>query len=153
MNEVISFWALTSKVIAVSADGAFNIKKAITDSRQYEYMNCLAHLLNLVVKMVFEDETIGPILAKCRQLVGTFKHSSSLSEKLSEVLKNPNSELYMDEEIDQREMNEILHSISETVEPVKKKQLRLKLVQDMATRWNSTLAMLISVFDSHSAIR
>ena len=31
--------------------------------------------------------------------------------------------------------------------------LRTKLVQDLVTRWNSTLAMLISVSESHSAIR
>ena len=151
LNGIIEIWGLSSKVISISADGAYNIKKAITDSNAYDYMNCLAHLLNLVVKMVFLDGSIGPILAKCRQLVGTFKHSTSLSEKLSEALRQT-SPLYLDEEIDQRVIDETL-SLIETAEPPQITQLRLKLVQDMATRWNSTLAMLISVFDSHSAIR
>ena len=151
LNGVIDSWGLSSKVISISADGAFNIKKAITDSNTYDYMNCLAHLLNLVVKMVFLDESIGPILAKCRQLVGTFKHSTSLSEKLSDALRKAHA-LYLDEEIDQREINETLELI-ESSDSTQKKTLKLKLVQDMATRWNSTLAMLISVFDAHSAIR
>jgi len=36
---------------------------------------------------------------------------------------------------------------------VSNKGLRTKLVQDLVTRWNSTLAMLVSVSESHSAIR
>ena len=121
-------------------------------SNQYDYMNCLAHLVNLVVKLVFEAEFIAPILAKCRHLVGTFKHSTSLSEKLSDVLKNPET-LYVDEEICQSKMDEIQKEIEMADSTQKKQKLRLKLVQDMATRWNSTLAMLVSVFESHSAIR
>jgi len=151
LNGIIEVWGLITKVVSISADGAYNIKKAINDSNLYEYMNCLAHLLNLVVKMVFLDGNIGPILAKCRKLVGTFKHSTSLSEKLSEVLRKC-ANLYLDEEIDQQEIDEIVDMIEKSDEP-HKKQLKLKLVQDMATRWNSTLAMLISIFDSHSAIR
>ena len=111
----------------------------------------MAHLLNLVVKLVFDSESIAPILAKCRQLVGTFKHSSSMSEKLSDVLKKA-ANLYIDEEINQANIDELIEAIEAAV-PTEKKKLRLKLVQDMAVRWNSTLAMLTSVFDAHSAIR
>jgi len=115
LNGIIEVWGLITKVVSISADGAYNI------------------------------------LAKCRKLVGTFKHSTSLSEKLSEVLRKC-ANLYLDEEIDQQEIDEIVDMIEKSDEP-HKKQLKLKLVQDMATRWNSTLAMLISIFDSHSAIR
>ena len=118
----------------------------------YEYMNCLAHLLNLIVKEVFEDEKIAPILAKCRHLVGTFKHSTCLSEKLSETLRKE-ANLYYDEDINQTNIDESLASIQTETNPTKIKHLRLKLVQIMVTRWNSTLAMLISVCDSHAAIR
>jgi len=115
-------------------------------------MNCLAHLLNLVVKVVFEDETIAPILARCRHLVGTFKHSTSLSEKLSDAIKKA-AKLFYDEEISQAQIDVNYESMNNETDPIRKKQLRLKLVQDMATRWNSTLAMLDSVFNSHAAIR
>lgn len=151
LDSIIEVWGLTTKVICISADGAYNIKKAINNSSRYEYMNCMAHLLNLVVKMVFLDDNIGPILAKCRKLVGTFKHSTCLTEKLSEVLRK-GADLYMDEEIDQHEFEEIVDLMEKSDGP-QKVQLKLKLIQDMATRWNSTLAMLISVFGSHSAIR
>ncbi len=116
-------------------------------------MNCLPHLLNLSVKIVFEDEIIAPLLAKCRHLVGTFKHSTSLSEKLSETLRNA-SNLYYDEEVDQVNIDKSLSYINSEAEKrrsKKKRNLRFKLVQDIC--WNSTLAMLISVCDSHAAIR
>jgi hypothetical protein len=115
-------------------------------------MYCLAHLLNLVVKEVFEEEVISPILAKCRRLVGTFKHSSSLSEKLADTLRKE-ANLFFDDEINQSNIDKVLVEINSETNLTKKKNLRLKLVQDMATRWNSTLAMLVSVCDAHAAIR
>lgn len=108
-------------------------------------------MLNLVVKMIFKSEKIAPILAKYRRLVCTFKHSTSLSEKLSDVIKKL-ANLYLDEEINNSNIDEVLVALETTV-PTEKKNLKLKLVQDMATRWNSTLAMLDSIYNSHSAIR
>lgn len=151
LREVISDWNVGKKVIAVSADGAYNIKKAITESGDLEYINCLAHLLNLVVKLLFESTIVMPLLAKCRKLVGTFKHSTTLSEQLTNTIKSNRlspKPLYNedDDEVDLEIGLEELVGISES-------SLRTKLVQDLVTRWNSTLAMLSSVFESHSAIR
>ena len=119
-------------------------------------MNCLAHLINLVVKIIFEHEGVIPILTKSRKLVGTFKHSTVLSEQLSNVLKTLEIEalpLFVDQ------MNDVDFEIlthrdeQESVNENENKNVRTKLVQDMATRWNSTLAMFTSVYQSHSAIR
>ncbi len=94
-------------------------------------------MLNLVVKNVFNNKCIEPLLAKCRKLVGSFKHSSSMSEKLSEIIKNikkenSNQNLYMDEQL-------------EIIEHRDENGCQTKLVQDLSTRWNSTLAMLKSI--------
>ncbi len=65
-------------------------------------MNCLAHLLNLVVNVLFESAAVLPLLVKCRKLVGTFKHSTTLSEKLANTIGRLNTTaarpLYDDED-------------------------------------------------------
>ncbi len=101
--------------------------------------------------MLFEATIILPLLAKCRKLVGTFKHSTTLSEQLTNTiitLKLKASALYEEEhgEADLELGLEELVGVENTSH-------RTKLVQDLVTRWNSTLAMLSSVFESHSAIR
>jgi len=92
-----------------------------------------------------------PVIMKCRKLVGTFKHSTSLSEQLSNTiltLKMNSKPLYLEDD-DQVNIEAGLEEISN----MNKDGLRTKLVQDLVTRWNSTLAMLTSVFESHSSIR
>ncbi len=124
--------------------------KAIRSSNELEYVNCLAHLLNLVVKELFAATSIMPLLEKCRKLVGTFKHSTSLSEKLAITIRNLKSTarlLCADDDDD-------LEPEVDVQEPsVGTGSLRTRLVQDLVTRWNSTLAMLSSINESHAAIR
>ncbi len=100
------------------------------------------------MKLLFESTIVMPLLAKCRKLVGTFKHSTTLSEQLTNTVKSNRlspKPLYNedDDEVDLEIGLEELVGISES-------SLRTKLVQDLVTRWNSTLAMLSSVFESHS---
>ncbi len=58
-------------------------------------------------------------------------------------------DLDVDLQIGLEELETLINADSGTTN----KGLRTKLVQDLVTRWNSTLAMLISVSESHSAIR
>ena len=150
-------WEINHKVVTVSADGAYNIKKAIQTSTELEYVNCLAHLLNLVVKVLFEAEDVMPLITKCRKLVGTFKHSTTLSEQLTNTIRTLHSKakpLYVDEDQEVDLDLETLEELETLIDSDKSgKSLRTKLVQDLVTRWNSTLAMLISISESHSAIR
>ena len=100
-----------------------------------------------------------PLINKCRKLVGTFKHSTSLSEQLTQTIRSLRSnakplhvcddEEEADFELGLEEIEELISGDSSS----SSKGLRTKLVQDLVTRWNSTLAMLISVAESHSAIR
>ncbi len=78
-----------------------------------------------------------PILAKCRKLVGTFKHSTCLSEQLTNTIKALNSEsrqLFLDDDECDLGLEEFVNNT--------KSSCRTKLVQEVVTRWNSTLAML-----------
>ncbi len=115
-------------------------------------MNCLAHLLNLVVNVLFESAAVLPLLVKCRKLVGTFKHSTTLSEQLANTIGRLNTTaarpLYDDED----EGVDLEFGLEELGTPCRSSN-RTKLVQDMVTRWNSTLAMLRSICESHTAIR
>ncbi len=92
----------------------------------------------------------------CRQVVGTFKHSTSMSAKLTAVIKaanqrpepeQPESEyLYLDEETEQQFMKS-----TEEDSGNRNKNVKTKLIQDMVVRWNSTLAMLtrLVLFSDH----
>ena len=131
-------------------------------------MNCLAHLLNLVVKLLFSSDFATQLLSKCRKLVGTFKHSTTMSAKLVEAIKCDNrienpivndvdlDPLYLDEE----DVQECLQQAAEDDEPqdeattcVQNKNFKTKLIQDMAVRWNSTLAMLLRLVEFSPYIR
>lgn len=92
-----------------------------------------------------------PLLAKCRKLVGTFKHSTSLSEQLTNTIKTLklNAKALFEEEDDGVDLD---FGLEELIN-ISSSGLKTKLVQDLVTRWNSTLAMLSSVFESHAAIR
>jgi len=85
--EVLTRFGIENKVIAGSSDTANNIKHTMEDlMTSLLYVPCFCHKLNLLVKDVIQSEehsNIKRILAKCRKLVGLFKHSNLLSEQLS----------------------------------------------------------------------
>ena len=90
--------------------------------------------------------------------MGTFKHSTSLSEQLTQTIRSLRSNakplhICDDEEADLELGLEELEDLISGDSSSSSNGLRTKLVQDLVTRWNSTLAMLISVVESHSAIR
>jgi len=109
-----------------------------------------------VVKVLFESELVMPVITKCRKLVGTFKHSTTLSEQLTNTIRSLRSiarSLYVDEDFDLELGAEEMETLIDGDTGSSTRGLRTKLVQDMVTRWNSTLAMLTSIHESHSSIR
>jgi hypothetical protein len=77
---------LTNKIVTETTDAGANMKKAIVSSTRLDWINCLAHLLNLVSKKVVQDKRIETLLGKARKLVGCFKHSNSMMAKLKGYL-------------------------------------------------------------------
>ncbi len=109
-----------------------------------------------MVKVLFESELVMPVITKCRKLVGTFKHSTTLSEQLTNTIRSLRSiarSLYVDEDFDLELGAEEMETLIDGDTGSSTRGLRTKLVQDMVTRWNSTLAMLTSIHESHSSIR
>ena len=78
------------------------MKKAIKISSSLDWVNCLAHMLNLIVKR---------FIVKCKNLVRIFKQSSrELSAKLAEVIKTFNDVQAAEEEtLVEHEMFEFLY--------------------------------------------
>ena len=106
------------------------------------------------MKKIFSFSSINSVLAKCRSLVETFKHSTTLSEKLANVIKSVNGKLpELELDSDDLELIEEYETLLKNAEFSSDKSLRTKLVQDMVVRWNSTLMMLTSIFEAHGSIR
>lgn len=96
-----------------TTDNAANEKKAF-EILEWPRFGCYGHRLNLVVKNALSVPEVSKILGKGRSLV-TFFHSSS---SVSDELVNKQRLLLTEDKV------------------------RHKLIMDVATRWNSTLAML-----------
>ena len=75
------------------------------------------------LKISLENGDGSQIIQKCRKLVSTFNHSTQLTEKLIEDQENSNKQ-----------------------EPDKTKWYKLRLIQDVVTRWNSLYLMLSRIF-------
>ncbi|XP_061589594.1 E3 SUMO-protein ligase ZBED1-like [Cololabis saira] len=88
----------------------------------YEHMPCIAHSLQRSITMAIRDSGLENVLAKCRKLVGHFKHSPANSAELRR----------QQEESGQQQ------------EP---------LIQDVSTRWNSTVSMITRLLRNKDAVR
>jgi hypothetical protein len=101
------------------ADGAKNMQATVAKFPGVASIWCTAHLLNLCVRDVLDggEGAIATIIATCRSVVGSFKHSELLNQKLLDRQK----ERFSDE------------------------QRFCDLVQDVSTRWNSTYLMIDSI--------
>jgi histidinol phosphatase-like PHP family hydrolase len=127
------------KIVSITGDNAGNMRKAAKLLGK-PFISCFAHVLNLVVKNTIQnlkidlensdDASNQKIIEKCRKLVGTFNHSTILTEKLLQ---------------DQNTSNEN--------ESDKSKWTKLRLIQDVITRWNSLYQMLKRVVILKNSIK
>ncbi len=77
----------TNHVSAVVHDEAANAvlaRKILWDSDERESIDCAAHRLQSAVKGAVEKRAMQNLLAKCRCLVGHFKHSALATHALDE---------------------------------------------------------------------
>ena len=125
-----------NKVVSMTGDNAKNMHVAAKHLK-LPYISCFAHVLNRIVVTtlanlkidVGNDESM-PVLVKCRKLIGTFNHSTQLTETLIE---------------DQMKTND--------QEPDKSKWTKLRLIQDVVTRWNSLYLMLSRLVKLKDAVK
>ena len=115
IGNVIDEWGLAGKVSYIVTDNGANIVKVVNEIG-IGHIPCFAHTLNIVVKISIEkSQFVSDLVKKCRDCVTFFKQSTTASSKLLEQCASVKS-----------------HS-------------KKTLVQDVPTRWNSTVLMLDSL--------
>ncbi|XP_038149644.1 E3 SUMO-protein ligase ZBED1-like [Cyprinodon tularosa] len=108
--QVAREWDIEQKVVSLTTDSARNM---IAAARQlpFEHMPCIAHSVHRAVTVSLTNSPFDSALAKCRKVVGHFKHSPANQAQL--------------------EQQQVAHH-----------QKKESLVQEVSTRWNSTLEMI-----------
>lgn len=120
---VIAEWGLNGRVVLAISDNAANIKSAIRNSTPWKFLGCYAHTLNLVVTDALKTPNVNCTIDKVKTIVTHFKRSTKANQKLITNQKN-----------------------SGIINPK-------KIVQDVVTRWNSTLYMVERFVELESSIR
>lgn len=123
VREMFARWKITmDKFHVVLRDNASNMRKAFEDM-QAASLGCFAHSLQLVVKEgLLSQRSVKDALAKARGIIGHFKHSPLATSRFEDI---------------QRELG-----ATETK----------RLLQDVATRWNSSFYMIQSMLELRRAI-
>ncbi|XP_068197082.1 E3 SUMO-protein ligase ZBED1-like [Antennarius striatus] len=80
-DAVTKEWEIENKVTTIGTDSARHIVAA---ARQlpFEHIPCAAHMLQRTITVCLEDGSFDTALAKCRKIVGHFKHSPTSMEVL-----------------------------------------------------------------------
>uniref|UniRef100_A0AAR2JYW7 BED-type domain-containing protein n=1 Tax=Pygocentrus nattereri TaxID=42514 RepID=A0AAR2JYW7_PYGNA len=118
--SVVESWKIEQKV-TIGNDCARNMMAA---ARQlpFQHMPCVAHILQRSITVCLYSGAFNAVLAKCRKIVGHFRHSPA---NIMELYK------------EQR-------ALDQENEP---------LIQDVSTRWNSTLFMIRRLLKNKEAVK
>lgn len=125
-GKMLDDWQLESKTHVVVRDNAANMAKGM-DEANIPSLGCYAHTTQLCVQspLTSKKEDVKymvQLLAQCRSLVGHFSHSVLAKEKF-------------------RVVQDSMQGIP-----------RHKLIQDVATRWNSTYYMVERLVEQEEVI-
>ena len=121
LTNCVSEFGLDNKIGTCVHDNARNMECAGDKCTEWGDLGCFAHTLQLCIKPVLELPTVSKTVAKCRKLVGHFKHSTTLTAEMRKRQK--------------------MLSVPEHV-----------LVQDVATRWNSTQTMMERLYEQRRVL-
>jgi hypothetical protein len=144
---VIEEYDLSDKLVTDTSDAGADIKKAIVTSNSLEWINCLAHLLNLVLKKVGDHERVGVFLKKVRCLLCVFKHSSRMMGQLKAKLKS------MDAEKNAFQFEAVLADPNFEQDYFAVEPNLTIIKQDFDTRFNYVKIMVETVIKADEAIR
>lgn len=109
LSDCFDEWDISQKIITIVSDNGANVKNAITEHLHKRHHPCVAHTLNLCLVEALHNKTdenmkvIEPLIAKCRAIVGHFKHSVVASEKLKSMQRQMGlSELKVKQDVSTR---------------------------------------------------
>ncbi|XP_050314913.1 E3 SUMO-protein ligase ZBED1-like [Anthonomus grandis grandis] len=123
LREIAIDWNIQNKIILAVSDNAANIKSAITKELGWKFFGCFAHSLNLVVTDGLNVNSEIISLISKIKVIVGHFKRSALSNEKLRALQKKSGK-----------------------EP-------LKLIQDVATRWNSTFYMLKRFVELEEYIR
>ncbi|XP_060792592.1 E3 SUMO-protein ligase ZBED1-like [Neoarius graeffei] len=118
--DVANQWGIADKICTIGTDSAPNLVAA-GRILPFEHFPCVAHVVQRAIVMSLREGGFDAALAKCRKMVGHFKHSPANSDELK-------------------------------VQQASLGQVQEPLVQDVPTRWNSTLEMIKRVRRNRDAL-
>lgn len=81
--DVANEWEIKEKLTTLGTDSARNMVAAAR-LLPFEHLPCMAHSLQRTVTVSLKDSGFESVLAKCRKIVGHFKHSPSNAQELNE---------------------------------------------------------------------
>jgi hypothetical protein len=91
ITKVLQNWKLDTNIINATIDGASNINLAVELTSFLDKLRCITHAMNLGTKGILDKKSsvvrVFDIVKKCRNLVGTFKHSNFLSDQLKKAME------------------------------------------------------------------
>lgn len=105
------------------SDNASNIVSAVKNQLKWHHFGCFAHTLNLIVQDAMKSDTISKLLEKAKRIVVSLKDRPLQMKKLISFQINAG------------------------------KKVPLKLIQEVHTRWNSTLYMVQRFVELHDAVK
>ncbi len=79
--EVAKEWEITDKVTTIGTDSARNMIAAAR-SLPFEHTPYVVHIIQRVITVSLRDSGLDGALAKCRKIVGHFKHSPANTAEL-----------------------------------------------------------------------
>ena len=83
VREVLEDWGLgQERIVAVTSDGASNMKAAVTKCLKIEWIYCVAHLINRSIRLALESDEVKPILKSAKAITKTFKASPAAKRML-----------------------------------------------------------------------
>ena len=84
---MLSDWILSHKHLTFVSKNVSDIKHALNDLSDYEWLGCTSHNLNLICKEATKVPKVSALVARCKSLVTHIRQSNNLMNLLRMAMK------------------------------------------------------------------
>ncbi|KAL2088070.1 hypothetical protein ACEWY4_012284 [Coilia grayii] len=119
--SVVREWGIEKKVVSLTTDSARNMVAAAREL-PFEHLPCIAHSVHRAVTVSLHNSPFDSALAKCRKLVGHFKHSPANAlelERQQVALNQRKEELTQEVATRWNSTLEMIKRVNRNVEPLR----------------------------------